>query len=271
LKLPDFLIIGGMRCGSTTLHALLRRQPAICLPGIKEVHFFDRRNPEIGDSVAGYQQLFSHCPASSLAGEATPDYLTTEGCDDRIHATIPNVKLITILRDPVQRTWSHYQFSVLHKVEKLGLVEALQAEPERLKIKSDHTDIFFSYLQRSRYIEHLERFEKRFGREQMKVILLDDLVRDPVAVLSDIYQFLGIEAQPEFDELPHLNEMAGLQKDRQSAADKSAVGRLLSRIRDADGGKKKQLARSDVDYLEQYFRDYNQRLEQWLGRPLPWR
>ena len=85
-------------------------------------------------------------------------------------------------------------------------MSALIEENKRLKIKSDHSDIFFRHLQRSRYIEHFIRFERMFGRDQMKVVFFEDLIQNPQQVLSDILDYLGVSMQPVLEGLPHLNK-----------------------------------------------------------------
>jgi len=271
-----------MRCGTTSLHELLRMQSSLCFPENKELHFFDKRNPDLGISVEEYMNLFSGCSADVLCGEATPDYLSTEGCDEFIYNVAPEAKLIIILRDPVERTWSHYLFSVLHKVEDLDFKSALNAEAERLKIKSDHTDIFFSYLQRSRYVEHLTRFESLFGGDQLKVLFFEDLVQDPQRVLLDLLNFLGVPSADELIDLPHLNKMSNLYEEsvpKQPVKKTSRLNRLLTRFMGKPEHetqykkverKKEEMAASDRVYLEAYFSEHNAKLETWLGRPLPW-
>ena len=274
-KLPDFLIIGGMRCGTTSLHELLRQQPSLWFPTKKEVHFFDRRNPDVGTSIDDYKRLFAGCPVDKLCGETTPDYLSSEGCDKYIHEVIPNAKLVVILRDPVERTWSHYLFSVLHKVETLDLRTALQEETERLKVKSDHTDIFFSYLQRSRYVEHLLRFETLFGRDRLKIVFFEELLSDPKQVLQQLLNFLGLSHEPVWVALPHLNKMSNLYRvvSRQQVLSNkrtSIVSRVLTRFNLGLTKQKQKLSAEDQEYLRSYFGEHNARLETWLGRSLPW-
>ena len=274
-RLPDFLIIGGMRCGTTSLHELLRRQPSLWFPVKKEVHFFDKRNPDFGYSLDDYKRLFASCPADKLCGEATPDYLSSDGCDKFIHEVIPDAKLIVILRDPVERTWSHYLFSVLHKVESLDFIPALQEEADRLKIKSDHTDIFFSYLQRSHYVEHLERFEALFGRDQLKILFFEELLSETGTVLLEVLSFLGLPTTPVLIELPHLNKMSNLYRvvsKQRALGNKRAnlFNRVLSRLNPGLMKQKQKLSLRDEDYLRSYFFEHNERLEAWLGRPLPW-
>ena len=257
------------------LHELLRKQPSLWFPVKKEVHFFDRRNPDLGTSLDGYKRLFAGCPVDKLCGETTPDYLSSEGCDKYIHEVIPDAKLVVILRDPVERTWSHYLFSVLHKVETMDLKTALQEETERLKVKSDHTDIFFSYLQRSRYVEHLLRFEPLFDRDRLKIVFFEELLSDPRQVLLELLSFLDLSTQPARVALPHLNEMSNLYRvvSRQRVlADKrtNILNRVLTRLNFGTTKQKQELPSADREYLRSYFYEHNAKLEAWLGRSLPW-
>ena len=245
-----------MRCGTTSLHELLRRQPGLCFPPKKEVHFFDKRNPELGTSVKRYAALFTSCAEDSKCGEATPDYLSTEGCDRFIHDLIPQAKLVIILRNPVQRTWSHYLFSEYKGVETLAFRAAIAEEAERLKIKSNHTDIFFSYLQRSRYMEHIERYEVLFGRDRLWILFLEELIHNPRSVVDDLLRFLGVHDRLMSDEIPHLNRVVKSHR---------GVRGLLHRLIPT-----RAMCSSDRLYLQSYFADHNARLSAWLGRALPW-
>lgn len=260
LRRPDFLIIGGMRCGTTSLHELLRLQPDLYLPPKKELHFFDKRNPDLGSSVAKYEKLFASCPSERLCGEATPDYLTTEGCDGFIRQVIPSAKLVILLRDPVVRAWSHYRFSSYKKVETLDFRAALDKETERLEIKSNHSDIFFSYLQRSRYIEHIVRFESLFERSQMKVLFFEELVKDTRETLSELLAFLGLTDTRPGGRLPHLNKVGRAR---------TALGGISTLV-DSVLLQNRNVPRAERSYLQSYFAEYNDKLSDWLGRPLPW-
>ena len=246
-----------MRCGTTSLHQMLRAHPSLCFPQKKEIHFFDKRNPQLGDSVERYGELFTTCSSEKLCGEATPDYLTTEGCDRHIQTVIPQTKLVIILRNPVDRTWSHYLFSEFKRVETLGFREALDREVERLKIKSDHSDIFYSYLQRSRYIDHVVRFETLFGREQIIIVFLEELIRNPRSVLADLLHFLGLGDTSLMVAVPHLNRMV-------------KPGNVWNRLLPGLAVPPRTISQSDRRYLESYFAEYNHRLSSWLGRALPW-
>jgi len=267
MRLPDFLIIGGMRCGTTSLFELLRSQKSIYLPEKKELHFFDGRVPELSTTQA-YAALFAPALETQCCGEATPDYLTTAGCDTAIHDLLPEAKLIVILRDPVARAWSHYQFSCFHHVEAEPLKRALLLEEERLATATAHSDIFFSYQQRGRYIEHLRRYEALFSRSRIHVVLLDELVKNTAQVLSRIMSFLDceIDTDPDISQLPSLNRTSVYRAVAESSEPKGFWKRLqMGRLRKADRPPYRERT-----YLRRYFAPYNRELEMWLGRPLPW-
>lgn len=267
MRLPDFLIIGGMRCGTTSLFELLRNQGAVFLPGTKELHFFDRRNPDLPDKKA-YATLFERARAGQKRGEATPDYLTTPGCAVNIHALVPDARLIVVLRDPVERAWSHYQFSRFHKVETEPLDVALEAEDERLAMATDHSDIFFSYQQRGRYLEHIRLYESLFGREQIHVTLLDELVRDTRRALAQIMLFLDADFDQArtVDELPSVNRTSAY---RALAKARGLTG-IRNRLKSVLPDRAATLSAGDRARLSRYFKPYNRDLEDWMGRSLPW-
>ena len=131
-RLPDFLILGEMKCGSTTLWQLLSKHPRIFFPDEKELHFFNAR-PDRPLSASDYERCFASSDSDHLLGEATPNYLFDEDASVRIHRTIPEARLIAILRDPVMRAWSHYWHNVRRGREPLSFQRALAAEPERIR------------------------------------------------------------------------------------------------------------------------------------------
>ena len=298
MRLPDFIVIGGMRCGTTTLYHLLRQCGGIYMPPVKEIHFFDRRNPALDESAARYAEVFSAAGSAQRCGEVTPDYLTTHRCAERIHALVPDVRLVTILRDPVERAWSHYLVSCLNGVETLPLAEALEAEPERLGDGTDRSDIFFSYLQRSRYVEHLERYEALFGRKAMLVLFLEELATDAAGQGKRLLEHLGVPAVqiPSRPNLAEANEMGDLywHHNAGSVARPRALlyrlGRVIegrntwrneaqevSALRRRTGRRLQRLALplprltpGDRADLGRRLADHDSALSRWLGRAPPW-
>ena len=271
MRFPDFLVIGGMRCGTTSLFELLRQQPDIYLPEKKELHYFDRRNPQLTND-AQYKAVFASARADQVCGEVTPDYLTTANCAEAIHALLPRVKLIVVLRDPVDRAWSHYQFSRFHKVETEILERALDLEEERLALATDHTDIFFSYQQRGRYIEHLLRYESLFGRAQMHVIFLNDLLTSTGDTVEKMMRFLGCDVAQagSINEFPSVNRISGYQALELELTQGKERRGVLQRLRTSMTRKPPKMPVKARERLQQYFQPYDLQLEKWLVRPLAW-
>ena len=293
--LPDFLVIGGMRCGSTTLTNILNSQQAVFIPPVKEVHYFDQRNTSI-DSLADYQRYFINASENQYLGEATPDYLTSSGCASRIHRDLPDIKLIMILRDPVRRAWSHYRFSMASGREIEPFANALNLEAERLAHPIHEHDIFFSYQQRGRYIDHIEGYLKLFKREQLHIILLEDLNHDPDHTVKQLFEFVGITADTDWKpwlRITNQTSLINLDLNKQWASQKNqhlklnrdsadflnsgkvkfipqSVRDALYRRLESKLGHSEWPDRDSRNRLKAHFAPFNQRLSAFLGRALPW-
>ena len=165
--LPDFLIVGAQKAGTTALYAYLRRHPSITGPSWKEVSYFDRhylRGP------AWYRGNFPLRSRGRIVGEASPSYLFHPDAAERAAALVPGARVIALVRDPVERAHSHYQHEVALGREPLPFEEALEREEERLageleRMRADagyfsHAWWNYTYLARGRYAEQLERWRR---------------------------------------------------------------------------------------------------------------
>ncbi|MBW2361409.1 MAG: sulfotransferase [Deltaproteobacteria bacterium] len=293
-RFPDFLIIGEMRCGTTTLWGLLERHPEVHFPERKETHFFSSYAGGEGalrlatGGLAAYGELFAGAAMGQRCGEATPSYLFDPEACERIHEALPDARLLVILRDPVARAWSHYWHQVRRGRESLGFEEALEAEPTRLASGDPATQVRFAYRARGRYVEGLERYASQFGREALCVVFLEELRRDPRPVLETLYAHIGIAAAgPDIDlALPHANRADfprwprldaairmlrdGLQRHAPALAGPAQhLGRLTRSFRVYSGAPR--LAETTRRDLEGDFLASDRSLAAWLGRELPWR
>lgn len=194
--LPDFLIIGGQRCGTTSLFEYLCRHPSVCRPVEKELQFFTYRFER---GVAWYR---CHFPTAAAAAgrkvfEATPYYLLHDQAPARAGSVVPGARLVALLRNPTERAYSHYQHNVLRGTEPLTFEAALDAEAERLDRADDGTASVahhkrHSYVTRGRYAEQLDRWLAFYPREQLLVLFSEDLYRDPGATYAQVLDFLGL-------------------------------------------------------------------------------
>jgi Sulfotransferase domain len=187
-RFPDFLGLGALKAGTTYLDRLLRSHPEICLPeNIKEVEFFGRyyeRGP------AWYASNFAHC-SSRCVGEVSPQYLASARCPARIHALLPEVRLLVSLRDPVQRAYSQYKHWVQGSGYRGGFDRFLDDHP--------------GAIERGRYFAHLSRYLDLFARERLHVVVFEDLVSRTAEVMQGVFRFLNVDDNHTPPELAPAN------------------------------------------------------------------
>ena len=176
---PDYLIIGAQKSGTTTLNILLNQHPDVC-GHMREVHFFDT-NFEKGEKWYKRQLKAKRRDKHCLTGDKTPKYIYDRSVPEKVHQLYPDVKLILILRNPVDRAYSHYWFYVRNGKESLPVEEALFTYP--------------TYLSRSRYAEQIKRWYAFFPKEQMLILDSNDLRHYPQETMQTVFSFLGL---PEF-------------------------------------------------------------------------
>jgi hypothetical protein len=245
--LPDFLVIGAQKAGTTALYAYLRWHPGIAGPSWKEVSFFDRH---WWRGEAWYRGQFPLRAGERLVGEASPSYLFHPLAPERARSLVPGAKLVALLRDPVDRAYSQYQHEVALGREPLSFEDALAAEDERLvgeverliadsrafsRAWWDHT-----YTARGRYAEQLERWLEAFPSEQLLVVRTEERGERPAETYASILAFLGAEPH----ELPDYPRVFDRDYEPMRAETRAALAAT--------------------------FAEPNRRLEALLGRELGW-
>lgn len=200
-QLPSFLIIGAQKAGTTSLHEYLAEHPLVSPPTTKEVHYFDHSYHR------GEGWYRAHFPVprrpDEVSGESTPYYLFHPLVPELVARDLPGRKLIVILRDPIDRAFSHHNHERALGFEDLPFEEAIAREPGRLdgeeeRILDDPRYRSFShqhhsYLARSRYAEQLERWFRHVDRDQFLILSAEDLFQDPRSILAETQRFLGLE------------------------------------------------------------------------------
>ena len=181
--LPNFVLIGAMRSGSTSLYKYLQAHPDVFMPR-KEIHFFDRKWDR---GLEWYESRVEGYAGQSAVGEATPTYLAEPLALDRMAAIIPDTRLLAVLRDPVDRAYSHYWMERIREREPRRFDEAVADEIEhRPGVPAS------DYLDRGRYLGQLEQVTARFARDRLFVVLLDDLRDRPHTTIRDVCRFLAV-------------------------------------------------------------------------------
>ncbi len=257
-RLPAFVIIGGQRCGTTSLYNYLAQHPRIAPALCKEVHFFDKN---FGRGLAWYRAFFptfstngsnsdGRFVAETVTGEATPYYIFHPLAPQRIRDVLPGIKLIVLLRNPVDRAYSHYHHEVRMGVETLSFGEAIAQEERRLageaaKMLADQgcfsfNHQHFSYKARGVYVDQLKAWAKTFAKEQVLVLRSEDFYADPASTLETVLDFLG---------LPRWTPDTYLKYNK-------------ARYPDMDAALRRELFG--------YFEPHNRRLSRFLGRDLGW-
>ena len=219
MALPDFLVIGAPKAGTTALHTALARHPSLYMSAIKEPKFFLTDGPPPARGGPGdaktyrehvwrrddYEALFDPAPPGALRGESTPFYLYETGAQRRIRALIPHVKLIAVLRDPIERAHSNWTHLWSAGLEPIGdLVRACDAEDERV---AAGWAAFWHYTRLGRYGRQLEHLYTVFPRERVLVLRYRLLVDRPAESLDRICAFLGVD-QGVITEIPRENVTA---------------------------------------------------------------
>ena len=201
---PDFLILGAMKSGTSTLFHHLLRHPGVGAPYRKEVHFFGM-GERAGHGPAWYRAHFPlRAPLGRrrLTGEATPNYLYDPEAPARIRAALPEVRLLAILREPTERAVSHYFHEVRMGRETLPIEEAFAVEDARLAHAATlgeagrETLEHACYRRRGLYAEQIERYLAHFPRERLLVLGMGELRRDPEGALARTFAFLGLPPHP---------------------------------------------------------------------------
>jgi hypothetical protein len=245
--LPDVVILGAQKSGTTSLHGYLVQHPGVVEPLRKEVHYFD---VNYGRGEAWYRAHFGRTGEPGLNLDSSPYYLYHPAVPRRLKALLPDARLIILLRDPVRRAYSHYWHERGKGREKLGFEEAIAAEPGRLgqsetqladgSLERSHEHQHFSYLARGRYAEQLERWIALFPREQFLILRFEDLARDPLGVLNKTLVFLDLPP----------------------------VGSVSLEARNTR--KYPPMAEATAARLRAYFEPHDRRLERLLGQTMGW-
>jgi len=260
--LPNFLVIGAARSGTTWISKNLELHPEIYIPRKKELHFFDS---QYSKGVSYYESYFSDVDSATAIGEATPAYLHDEPAAARIREHLPDVKMIASLRNPVDRLYSRYwnargRFS---ENEGLSFEDKIAQKPALI------TEGF--------YVDHLRRYLDLFPREQFLILLFDDLISDPLNFMVQMCRFLGISEDYSSELLEHqINAAAGqklLVNSRPIFWIEKALRRMhlydfAQRLGRDNSAKLPPMAPDTRHRLVEVYRDKNKQLEDLIGRDL---
>jgi hypothetical protein len=282
-RLPNFLIIGAMKAGTSTLYRILRAHPDVYLPDRKELHYFSgpyagpprEVEPDAADTSARgldwYRAQFADAGGHAAVGEATPKYTrwpAYQGTPERIAKVIPDVRLIYLVRDPISRMQSHYLHYVSTGAEKRPINVALRDDP--------------LYLDASRYATQIDRYMEHFDRAQLLVLSSDDLRDRQQDTVARVLRFLGVD---DTWTVPAGYTEAHRTADKRAANRRLTFLRRLPLRKRLPGGLRTAVRNAVSDpltahaqpiddelraELREIFDDEGRRLEPYLGRVPGW-
>lgn len=193
----DFMVVGAQKAGTTALFEHLAQEPGLALSSLKEVHFFD--DESLDWAAPDYDRYHRHFPAPDgrLRGEATPIYSYWPNALERIAAYNPAARLILVLRDPVERAWSHWKMEYARGAETQPFAWCIREGRQRLFAADPwgHHRVF-SYVERGFYAEQVARIDTLFPRDQLLILTAETLRQQPAAALDRVRGFLGLPPGP---------------------------------------------------------------------------
>ena len=191
--LPDFVVLGTQRGGTSFFYRLLTKHPLVRGAAAKELHFFDNK---FSEGVGWYRRCFSEGKRidgqRTITGEASPKYLFDPQVPERMARIVPEARLIALLRNPVDRAYSHYQLEVGRGREARSFEEATQEEMTSAKGEGNTVDVAHAYLRRGLYAEQLERFSFFSNRDRLLVVKSENLFTRRLEVLERVWRFLRL-------------------------------------------------------------------------------
>jgi hypothetical protein len=247
--LPTFVIIGTMKGGTTSLYHYLRAHPQVFMTETKELHYFVAEK-NLSRGLGWYERNFASAGDALAVGEASPDYTKYPihpGVPKRMAETVPDARLLYVIRNPVERIRSHYLHDVARGRERRPIAEAVPGS--------------MHYLAPSRYALQIEQYLEHFPREQLLVLLSEDLRNDRAATLRRVYRFLGVD--PDW-------EAPDQDLEYNATGAKATPGPLMRAARRIPGASRlRRLAPGQVTAAERLLGRSRQRVDVDAGRVTP--
>lgn len=271
-RLPDFLIIGAMRSGTSSLAHYLTGHPDVFMAKPKELHFFNAAG-QYDKGLNWYRAQFQGAGERRAAGEATPTYMRDPVAIERIAQAMPTARLIAILRSPVDRAYSHYLMNRAKNQEPLSFERALEAERDEIAAGSSRTHA--PYFSTGLYLEQLERVAAGLPDAPLLVLLMDDLSADPAGTFSRVLGFLEVADIPVPSVGRHVNryvEFRSLRVRRIARRIPKPLQRVVGRLNTRAAGSYPPMTPEVRAALHERYAEANAALAERLGRDLSmWR
>lgn len=280
--MPDFFIVGGQRCGTTSLHYYLNQHHLIFLPDLKEPHYYSQKSiPSYLSKITNKQDYLSlfNRSNSNFKGDSSTSYLMDKECPELIKKDYPNSKIIICLRNPIERTYSAYLAQFRANRTDLDFDDIIKIDPNSL-IGDQQKSL---NLLNSNYFDQVSKYIEIFKPENVKIILTEELIHSPSTILSDLLLFLNIEQPFQKLDLEQKNKFKW-PKNRISKIilnspliTNSLIPKIIpSFIRyfifsKLTINKKPEMKKESRIYLKNKYSDDVKKLSNLLGITLPWK
>lgn len=291
---PNTFVVGAAKAGTTSMHRYLGRHPDVHMSPVKEPHFFTRtwelEAEDLDEATEEYLELFEDGADRPIRGEASPSYLAHPPVAERIRGKVPDANIIVMLRDPVERAYSHFLFQERKNARFSDFLDSVLRDIGRYEVTppEERLDAYFNgklmlFGEMGCYADQVQRYIETFGRENVHVILLEHLKEDEIGELERLAEFLGVDPAPltQIDAESH-NAYRGppnrFAKFLQTDPRVKAAARVLMplKLRSWIGnnilirpGDKPEMDPEARATLQQYYEPEIQRLEEILDRDLP--
>lgn len=294
--LPNFVVVGAPKCGTTSLYQYLRQHPDVYLPAQKELHYFSRE--ELARDTAGpgdanvllhlcgsreaYRRHYAGVRGETAVGEVSPSYFDFPEVAERIRDELGAPRIIVMLRDPIGKAFSQYMHLVRDGRETLDFHSALLAEAERTR---RGWSMIWRYAQSSLYAPRLRRYLETFGTDRVRIVIFREFIQSPQTALGDLWRFLGVDdtVRPDTSQVfnassrPRSRLLAAVLGQRnplrslaRAIVPQAARQRVVEGLRRLNAGAKEGVDDRSHAYLQDFFEEDVRETEAILGRQLPW-
>jgi hypothetical protein len=268
-RLPDFVIIGAIRSGTTSMARYLGAHPQIYMADQKEVRFF---NSNLDKGLEWYAMQFHKALPDQIAGEATPAYMSNSDAMKNMADLLPDARLIAVVREPASRAWSHYWMRRERRRETRTFSQAI--DQEKAAIARDGPDSpGLHYLNNSMYAYQLRRAIDLFSRNNLLVVIFERMLSDAPSEYRAACDFLGVPASfvPDIVGSP-INPYVGFRSLRLRDASRRLPGplrRVVGRLNTRTSVSYPKIDEASRRALVEFFAPHNQDLEELLSQPVP--
>lgn len=278
MTVPNFVICGAQRSGTTSLYHYLAQHPDIFMTPRKETHYFSRNYAR---GLAWYEKHFVDSGSCAVVGEASPSYMDGQDVPERMAEVIPGAKLCFLLRNPIDRAYSAYWFGI-----------SFGQDPEQSFSDAIHTQAGYDwYVNKGFYHTHIKRFLEHFERDQMHFILSEELKLDPLAQVTACFRFLGVDVDfvPDTSQRFNPSQVASTKstvflrrKWRQTkrfllktrwfspALRRKIAGLGAAMSGQVSSSQKPPMLPQDCTFLTEIYQEHNSALAEFLDCDLPW-